>query len=215
MHAHNEVGSLGETPLPAALVKSSTSHRRFRRFTKRNFALAISVLAVIISLLTYNDQHDVARATVVADEETYAAKVGFWLVSPDKPGQLPNVDIDNAGVLPVSNVRFLLTATGHPWVNAPGTEWYWVTIAAYPIPPCTIVTTHIEQIAMSHIKPLKGIKYKLSIQSLDFTDASGLTWARSVNGALTQASGYQSGNWETLSTPVPTKLDTANAPGCS
>lgn len=215
MHTPGEAESSGDTPLPATLVKSSASHRQGRRLIVKELPLVISIVAAIIALLTYIDQHNVDRATVLVDEETYAARVGFWLVSPSKPDQLPEIVVDNAGVLPISNVRLLLTATGYPFVEPPNTEWYWFTVTEDPIPPCATVTAPLEQIAMSHVRPRKGITYKLSIQSLDFTDASGMTWVRSLDGALTQASGGQSGDWQSLSTPIPKKLDIGTAPGCS
>jgi hypothetical protein len=215
MHTPDEAESSGDIPLPATLVKSSTSRRRGRKLTAKELPLVISIVAAIIALLTYVDQHNVDRATVITDEETYAAKVGFWLVSPSKPGQLPEIVVDNAGVLPISNVRLLLTATGYPFVEPPNLELYWFTITEDPIPPCATVTSPVEQIAMSHVRPRKGITYKLSIQSLDFTDASGITWVRSLDGALAQESGGQSGDWQSLSTPIPNKPDVGTAPGCS
>jgi hypothetical protein len=215
MRNDDEVESSRDAPpLPATIVKSATS-RRLRRLTKNDLPLVISIAAVLIALLTYIDQHDSDRASAAAAEQAYAARVGFWFVSPDKPGQLPEIDVDNAGVLPISNVRVLLTATGYPWVEPPGTELYWATVEEHTIPPCEIVTSPVEQIVLNHVRPLKGVSYKLTIQSLEFTDASGLTWARSVDGALAQASAGHSGSSETLSTPIPRKLDMTNAPGCS
>ena len=216
MSTHNGAEPSRDMPLPATLVKSSTSRHRLRRLTGKDLPLVISIVAVIIALLTYIDQHDIERATVIAGEETYAAKVGFWLVNPAEPNKLPEIDVDNAGVLPISNVRVLITATGYPTVLPPGTESYlFVVVERYPVPPCKILTVAAEQAAVGSIRPLKGITYKFSIQSIDFTDASGLTWARSVDGALTPASGGRSGDGQSLGTAIPSNFDMTNAAGCT
>lgn len=215
MHIPHKAESGGDVPARPRFVNPPMSRRLRKLARKKNLPLAISILSLAISALTYLDQTNANRATAIANEETYAARVGFWVVSSGKRGQLPAVEINNGSALPISNVRVLLMAIRDPQIKPPAVDLYAFTgNEEYPVPPCKTLLVPIEQEAMSHILAEKGVTYKLIIQSIEFTDASGLTWNRSGDGTLTQISGEQSGYWQSLTTPIPSGVDMGNSPSC-
>jgi hypothetical protein len=226
MNANGDIESPGEKPTESTSVKPSPFHGALKKLTRRDLPLALSVVAVIISLLTYIDQHNADRNAAIASAETDAAKVSFWLVSSKVPGQLPEVIVQNDGVLPISNVEITLQAMGIPFVNPPGTEVYLINFIEDTLPPCSEykapiledATIRMRNFQQSHHDipaPPKGTSWKFGNYSLEFTDASGLTWTRSGTGALTQSVSGQPGDSQTLSVPAPNGLTTTDAPGCS
>lgn len=215
MHIPDEAKSVRDAPSRPRSVNSPMSRRLRKLARKKNLPLAISIISLVISALTYLDQTNANRATAAANEETYAARVGFWVVNSGKRGQLPAVEINNGSALPISNVQILIMAVRDPQIRPPAVDLYTFTgNEEYPVPPCKTLLVPIEQEAMSHIPTEKGVTYKITIQSIDFTDASGLTWTRSGDGTLSQISGDQSGYWQSLTTPIPSGVDMGNSPSC-
>ena len=199
-------------------VNPPDSHHRLRKLTSKDLPIILSIVAVIISLLTYIDQHNADRAAAYSTEEANAATVSFWLVRSKTPGHLADVAVENSSVLPISNVRVLVTAIGYPFIRPPGTELYSVTVSEYTLPPCSVFTNPALQMAKSLVIQKSHVshphtRWRLSI-SIEFTDASGLTWTRSVTGTLKRSAGNQLGDGQGLSVPIPSNTNITKAPGC-
>ena len=225
MNANGDVESPSEKPPESVSAKPSPFRSASKKFTRKDLPLALSIVAVIISLLTYIDQHNADRNAAIASAEADAAKVSFWLVDSKVPGQLPEVVVQNDGVLPISNVEITLQAMGVPFVDPPGTEVYFINFIEDTIPPCSVykvpvledATIRMRSFQQSHHDmpaPPKGTSWKFGDYSLEFTDASGLAWTRSGTGTLTQSVNGQPGYSQSLSVPAPNGV-TTNAPGCS
>jgi hypothetical protein len=210
-------GPSSDMPLPSAQVQSPASNRKRKRITSKYLPLALSTAAVVVSLLNYADQHGADRAAAISAEESYAVRVSFWLVNSGVSGQLPEVAVQNDGVLPISNALILIQATSSPLISAPGTGLYFISVREGTLPPCAIYTAPVLQLAKDHIPRASriGHSWSITIESLRFTDASGLTWTRSAEGTLSQSAINQSNDSSTLSTPIPSGLNTEDAPGCN
>lgn len=218
--------SPSEKPIESVSVKPSPFLGALKKLTSKDLPLALSVIAVIISLLTYIDQHNADQNAAIASAEADAAKVSFWLVSSKGPGQLPEVVVQNDGVLPISNVEITLQAMGVPFINPPGTESYYINFIEDTLPPCSVYKAPILEDATARMRdfqqahhdvpvPPKRTSWKFSNYALKFTDALGLTWTRSGTGALAQSVSGQPGYSQALSIPAPNGLTTTHAPGCS
>lgn len=138
-------------------------------------------------------------------------------MAPKARGHLANVAVENDSVLPISNIRVLVQAYSAPVILPPLTGVYEVSAAEYTFPPCSILTTPVLQEVKDLVihKAVRRASWKVGVQSVEFTDGSGVTWARSINGTLTQVANRQPDGSRALSAPVPGWRDIKNAAGCS
>jgi hypothetical protein len=122
-------------PLPGELVYEKPSEPVHRRKGRAGIVIpiVISIIAVIISLLSYIDQYRTDRNASIAAEEANAAKVGFWLINTHSKVTL--LAIENGSDLPISNVRVLVHSIQRSKNVVTVYIWDW---GEYTLPPCSI-----------------------------------------------------------------------------
>ena len=138
----------------------------------------VSVAALIISLLTYQnqraanaEQNAIDAAAAASSREAYAAQVSYWLVA-GAANAPPDLVVQNRGSAPILDVTATITASRR------NVALYNGAVLLGTIPPCSIVTTSV--IAMV----VKVLASTYDVRSLYFTDASGLSWERLNRGVL-------------------------------
>ncbi len=184
--------------------------KKVGQFILRNF---LSVIAIIVSILVYVDQHNanvdqhnVNEAAANSAQQTYAAQVSFWLVSVND-SSIPQLIIQNRSFAPISNVFLQLSASG--WGG-----WLQINTSAGSgtIPPCSIDTTLALKDAAGAAFP-RNLTWSVAL--LRFTDASGITWARLPDGTLVKYPGNIPNDSQALNTPIVPGNNISPANGCS
>lgn len=204
-HAERPTATEAATVTQAAAPK----HRRLAglwNIAKAVGPIVVSVTALIISALSYNDQHRADVAALIASRQAYATQVSFWLVATNNP-RVDYLVIQNRSNAPVMEVYAKTTpgSTLNPNVHsrildAIEEDLQFVYLGI--IPPCSVVTTSALQLevrrAIQIISQQQHISHKLTdtlmrpgvIQAnmfgLQFTDADGATWFRTFDGKLTK-----------------------------
>ncbi len=141
-------------------------------------AAALSVAAIVISLLTYADQHAATEAQLQVDSAAAnaalrqeASKVSYWLQGvPHKSS--PELVIENSSDGPLRDMELMFPQP----VQGCSRKCNWVAddwVTLTDLPPCSIETT-TEFDAFS--RPAIGAA-SLNGSHLNFTDKSGNTWA--------------------------------------
>jgi hypothetical protein len=187
--------------------------QRSKRDVGTVVALLVSIIAVVISLLAYFDQHSADQAASILVEESSAAKVGFWLVASNPPSEFDQVAIENDGVLPIANVRLIANGVAHD--QNQDTD-YVIVLPENTLPPCTVYTAAALQQGYDYVINSQHVTtlYGMQIEYLEFTDPSGVTWTRSSTGVLTRGAINQASLSSALNVPAVTG-NTVTAPGCS
>ena len=111
-----------------------------------------------MSVLAYPDQHSSNAATQAVAIRTYADQVSYWPVSSPSTTAIPDVDVQNLGSEPISNVYLILSWDQVPATYSPNYPAYKALpkgvktdladarpdpIYLGTIPPCTVMTTNV------------------------------------------------------------------------
>jgi hypothetical protein len=108
----------------------------------------VSVIALLISFLTYSEQRHVDAIAAAAGHTAYASAVSYWLIPSRLPGGF-QVVVQNEGTAPISDVFVVLSAGGFFLISeAPVSQIAAVNLGA--IPPCEVVTTNVVQDVISN-----------------------------------------------------------------
>jgi hypothetical protein len=202
-----------KTPIPVpvrcrARVRHSTRQRpgRWVRLVRLILPTAISIVAVIVSVLAFIDQHSADQRTATAAQQAYADKVSYWQVPVAGRPDASELMIQNRSTAPISSVNLnVYAAPPYETVSVP------LNLNVGIVPPCSIITTTILQEAAAtelelieltaggrvvrklfeaSLKAILGEhrvpapRVNVNVNSMTFTDASGLTWTRSSAGTL-------------------------------
>lgn len=81
--------------------KRTAIRRQNWNLRRKDLPIAISVLALLISLFGYVDEYEANRVAVASAEDMYATPVGFWLTVPSAPHGLAETAVENGGALPI------------------------------------------------------------------------------------------------------------------
>jgi hypothetical protein len=153
--------------------------------------ILVSVGALIVSFMAYQDQHAADLAADVAEQQQYADQVAFWIgLGNGNPYAPPEIIVQNRGAAPISDVVVALYDTGAH--NARGAY----VGGKFPlglIPPCTISSTPLSKSQADlflgpGMPPQAGSFYfgsEMGFRSwITFTDADGQSWERTGDGGL-------------------------------
>lgn len=150
-----------------------------------------------MSILAFLEQRTTDQSAVIAAQKAYADKVSYWVIPTDNQPLAPTLAIQNRSSAPISKVTMGLAFR---WVSGREVGESLDNINAGLIPPCSIVKTNLQGVLQGALSGLrkgrglavlsgfapvgKDIRFWVSIPSMAFTDANGLTWIRSSNGQL-------------------------------
>ena len=207
---------------PGRLPMNTMSHRiRHMPPTRRHpwkglaqivLPISVSVVALVVSILTYVDQHNIDQATVISAQQAYASQVSFWLVQVHG-SSTPQLVIQNRSFAPISNVFLQISASRYRgWLEID------TPAGVGTIPPCSLDTTSTlkeSALAASHQTLGAPKDFAMSVVRLTFTDASGITWARLPNETLVRYTGNHAHNAQALNTPILPGNSISSAHGCS
>jgi hypothetical protein len=154
--------------------------------------------ALVISLLSYEDQHGAYQANATANLRHQAEQVSFVQQSTDQQSS-ESILIDNSSNNPVSNVTFVISLT------YPDERTYSMEVYLAAMPACSIGrVTNSMMAAYLHYIEFKYIDFKtiapellswnheFTVTSMYFTDNNGAAWRYSEDNALKRISGYPS-----------------------
>ena len=150
--------------------------------------IVVSVVAIVISVLAYVDQHHTDSATLaaaaLAAEQQYARQVAFW-VNDGQGVPVPVLMVENLGSAPIANAELTLRITLPSTVpNAYAEQSFDLGV----IPPCTISSTVMTSLhgpfgesgaSLYSTDPLFQFD-----SWLNFTDSAGQSWQRNGDGSL-------------------------------
>jgi len=182
-----------DRPQPAApdsSKRADTSNRaklhRFWPIRASTISIAIATVALLISYLTYQEQHNADLASAAASKQEYASQVSYWLAPGSSGTQLM---VRNGSSAPILNVM--------AWVRYIYDKKYFLGLMNLsPVPACSVLTVHVQY--DSHgFKPgpklmswtaaeqiAKHVQFPVQIERITFTDTNGRMWSRDNQGSL-------------------------------
>jgi hypothetical protein len=169
---------------------AATNSKHTQIFWSRLWSIAkvvgpssVAVIALIISLLTYEDQHHVDESAAVSNLRQQAQLITFFQSEYDG-----SVQIDNFSNSPVSNAE-LVTSVSF------GKESYAVSIQIGAIPACStgVLTASALEYWRNHLQdnpsgPSADESGPVTISSMYFTDDDGNNWQYLTGGPLRASS---------------------------
>jgi hypothetical protein len=178
---------VSQSPVTSTVAGSKTFWSRVWAFAKLGGPALVATAALVISLLTYQDQHAANEAASAADQRQQAEQVSFWIQA--KPGKYPEavLMVQNRSVFPI-NGAVIDTAIE----SIDSTSTHWVHLLLVYIPPCSIGTTNavvtLKKIAHAQFFKVKSnSESNVETISMSFIDHSGVAWTYWISGALRRA----------------------------
>ena len=165
------------------------------RHVKGTVSVIVSVVALVVSVLLFLDQHSVDQASLTAGNQRYARLVSAWVIPPGGRHAAQLV-VENLGDAVIRQVTVRYEASW--WKpGAPGQETGQGVLNTGSLSsranddelgdvgPCSVAA---EDIAGSTGRTTgNGYSWTADIESVTFTDFNGTTWTRSDTGTLTNA----------------------------
>src|SRR5271169_7044528 len=161
---------------PAGKPPPSAEPQGLKKRIENVAPIAISIIALIISLLAYIDQHNANQIASTSAAMAEANKVAFWSTPSTSSAGFALVTVQNDNILPIQNVHILVSATYY------GKRVVTIYIFIDPmdtLAPCSNYLINVLQFTSDyaerteHLEGLSG----WGIQALEFTDSSGITWS--------------------------------------
>jgi hypothetical protein len=161
----------------------------------------IAVAALVISLLTYEDQHRVDEAATIAGQRHQAALVSFILQQGNGPSNETAL-IDNSSDDPVNDVQLASDVAfdnGHS---------YSLDLDLGAIPACSVGRITSSMIAdylraamfpytqneSIQFEDISG-NYQFNVASMHFIDSNGIAWKYLEGGPVENTTSYASSPW--------------------
>lgn len=163
------------SPAPHATSSSEPTHNlrsQFWSVTKVVGPAFVAVAALVISLLSYTDQHQADQMAQQMEASADARLVSAWITM-----EANGVEIQNRSPDPVYNVAIWLGTTYSPRKPA-------VSLYLGEFPPCseTSVTMQLIQLDTGkYVGPSMSIN---DITYVAFTDVNNVNWVRTMSGNI-------------------------------
>lgn len=186
------------TSSPANAITALNRRSRLWSIAKVIGPSSVAVAAIIISLLTYENQHQANQETASSSLRQQAERVSFFQQQGN--GQSNGIMVDNYSETPVSDATFLgkiVFNDGHSFS---------VTIPLGSIPACSLgrITSsmianyfngttfvHFSSSAAGAVtidsRDIPDNNYRLTAESMYFTDNNGVDWQYPAGGPLETA----------------------------
>ena len=159
-------------PANASPVPYASDARRTtptgRSLLRRLAPVMTSMAALIVSIVVFLGQRDMAQRAAIASEQTYADQISYWIMPEASNHHPKTLFVQNRGTAYISGVTVSLYAIDSS-AGAPVPR----RIGFGSIPPCTTLEAG-----------LPGIIIKVSSSDIEFIDSAGLTWVRTSRGKL-------------------------------
>ena len=145
----------------------------------RLLSVVVSITALIVSIIIFSGQRDMAQRLAAADRQAHAGQVSFWIMPAAGKSHVETLFVQNRGEAPISGVTLHLPAVGPKPEAAVSAGAGFSTI-----PPCTVLKADLQ----SEIAP----PAKSHRPTLRFTDVNGHTWLRTSAGKLSMVPALRS-----------------------
>jgi hypothetical protein len=172
--------------------------------------IGISVIALVVAVLAYQDQHSANSSAAAANEKAYANLVSFWYAYSNSYGYPDSnyLIIQNLGQAPLYQVYLVFTVPA----GATAPDSLKASIDSLGVlPPCSVSRLDIRVASLNGKQALLPASKAFSSTALVFTDTNGVTWERAFSGVLRR--GRAPTNFR--APPSQALIGTKHATGCA
>jgi hypothetical protein len=151
-------------PADAPLLPASSHVRAAwptgRQSPVRLLSVVVSITALVVSIIVFFDQRNMARRVSVADRQAYADQVSYWIMPAAGKPHVETLFVQNRGETPISRIML-----GLPAISPKAEAAVSAGAGFSTIPPCTTLKVDLQS-------TIAGAA-RLSKPTLRFTDVNG------------------------------------------